>query len=500
MKKILLSISVVSILVFATGCKKDYLETSPTDKVSEEEIFSSIENANTALNGIYRFMFERTTVIDWNVQNKPGMGGILLAMDFMGEDLHISSGNWYTVTGEGNWQGHRNDNHRLTEYYYRTLYKIIGDANSILDNIDDIIATDEQKNTVKAQALVLRAYAYSYLVQFYGERYDATKGINNQLGVPLVLTAADQVMPRVTVEEVYSSIVKDLDEAIAFDISARTNKSMANRDVALGIRARVALTMQDYESAIRYANQLIDQNEYTLMNQEDYMRGFNDANVLSEFIWASMPTQDQGDAFGSYFAQIAYNANTSFMRANPKRINSALYDKISETDIRKQIWEPEPDEVNFPLPLPSFARQPYMSRKFAIKAPGGSLGDVPLLRLSEMYLILAEAYASSNQDGLAQDALFEFVKVRDLEATKSTNTGNVLLEEIWTHRRTELWGEGFRFLDLKRLNHPLDRAKTPNFVSSTVGGLMAVPIDDDRWQFLFPRPELDANPEIVQND
>lgn len=192
--------------------------------------------------------------------------------------------------------------------------------------------------------------------------------------------------------------------------------------------------------------------------------------------------------------------NTSYMRANPKRINSDLYAWISDTDVRKLMWGPEPTAENFPLPLTSFARQPYMSRKFSIKAPGNAWGDVPLIRLSEIQLILAEAYASSDQNGLAQDALFELTRVRDLEAVKSTNTGAALLEEIWNHRRVELWGEGFRFLDLKRLNQPLNRSAVPNFLPGTVNNVMLVAAGDNRWQFVFPRPELDANPLIVQND
>lgn len=499
MKKRNLTIYGTALLLLLSGCSKDYLETTPTDKVSQEVVFSSIANANTALNGIYRFMFERTNVVDWNVQNKPGVGGIMLGLDFMGEDLGISAANWYTSTGEGNWVGGRTDNHKLTEYYYRTFYKIIGDANGILDQVDGLTGSDEDKNKLKAQALTLRAYAYSNLVQLYGKRYDKNTD-NSQLGVPLVLKFSDNALPRATVKEVYDAIIKDLDDVFALNIASRSNKSQINVQVAWGIRARVALTMQDYANAITYAKKVVDAKAFPLMSKDDYAKGFNDA-TLSEFMWASMPSTDQMDAFGSYFAQIAYNANTSFMRANPKRINSALYNKISATDVRKKMWEPAPTAANFPLPLASFVREPYMSRKFSVKAAGGALGDVPLMRSSEMYLILAEAYASSNQTALAQDILFEYAKVRDAEAVKSTNTGNALLEEIWVHRRTELWGEGFRFYDLKRLNKGLDRTVVPNYVQSSVGlSAMEIPAGDNRWQFLIPLAEINANKEVIQND
>ncbi|HEY0667495.1 MAG TPA: RagB/SusD family nutrient uptake outer membrane protein [Sphingobacteriaceae bacterium] len=495
MKKIIIYSSMLALL--ATGCKKEYLETAPTDKVDNSAIFTTTDNASAALNGIYRYMFERTTATTTNVQNKPGVTGILLGVDFMGEDLGISSGNWFTVTGEGNLVGGRTDNHYMNQYYYRTFYRMIGNANYIIDNIDGATGTDAEKARIKSEALTLRAYSYSYLVQFYGKRYDASAKPNTQPGVPLLLASTDSRKPRATVEEVYAAIIADLDAAIALNSTSRVNKSHINVWVTKGLRARVALTMQDYANAIKYSKEVIDGGQFPLMNEIAYQSGFNNAPNLSEFMWATMPTTDQGDTFGSFFAQIAYNANTSFMRANPKRINSALYDQISSTDVRKKMWEPAPTATNFPLPASNFARQPYMSRKFSVKAVGDpSLGDVPLMRSAEMYLILAEAYAKSNQNGLAQDALFVLVSKRDPSAVKSTNTGNALVNEILFNRRIELWGEGFRWLDLKRLNLPLDRTVVPNYNAASVNNVMQLAAGDPKWTFLIPRSEMEANPNI----
>ncbi|WP_164123241.1 RagB/SusD family nutrient uptake outer membrane protein [Sphingobacterium sp. xlx-130] len=490
-------IGLISLLFL--GCSKDYLETSPTDKVDDKAIFSSIENVETVINGVYRYMFERTTAVSSNQQNKPGVGGVLLSNDFLAEDLHIGSSSWFTGTGDGNWNGHRIDNGTNTAYVYRTFYRIIGNANAVLDNIDLLDAPDDQKARLKSQALVLRAYAYSYLVQYYGKRYDVANKPNSQPGVPLPLSQKDNKMPRVSVEEVYAAINKDLDDAIGLNVATRADKSQTNVWIAKGLKARVALTMQDYDNAIKYAREVINSQSFKLMTVAEYKTGFNNAG-LSEFMWASMPSEDQGDTFGSYFAQIAYNANTSFQRANPKRINSVLYDFLPATDVRKTMWEPTPTQANFPLPASNFVRQPFMSRKFSIKAAGGTLGDVSLMRLSEMYLIEAESYASKGQSGPAQDVLHEINSVRNPSAVKSTKIGNELLKEIWNYRRVELWGEGFRFLDLKRLNQDMDRNTVPNYTSAAVGGFMLVKAGDDRWQFLIPRSEMENNPNIGEQN
>lgn len=496
MKKIIIFSGLVGLLAISS-CKKEYLDTVATDKVEANLVFTTVENADAALNGIYRYMFETTTTTTSNSQGKPGVAGILLGIDFMGEDLGQASATWFTSTGEGNYVAPRTDTHPSNLYYFRTFFRMIGNANYILDKIDGVIGSDADKARIKAEALTLRAYAYSYLVQFYGKRYDATAKPNSQLGVSLLLSSTDSQKPRVSVEEVYASIIKDLDAAIAINSTSKPNKSHADVWAAKGLRARVALTMQDYPNAIKFAKEVTDSKKYPLMDTTAYQSGFNDATIMPEVMWAMMPTLEQGSAFGSYFAQIAYNANTSYMRGTPKRINSALYGWISATDVRKKMWEPNPTVGNFPFPpIANWVRQPYMSRKFAVKVVGGpSLGDVTVMRSTEMYLIMAEAYAKSSQDGLAQDALYELVKARDpISAAKSTKTGTALVDEILLNRRVDLWGEGYRYLDLKRLNLPLNRTVVPNYVATSVANVMSIPAGDVKWQFFIPIAEREANP------
>lgn len=487
--------SLLSVLLFSvSSCKKDYLETAPTDQVDNTAVFTTTQNANTALNGIYRYMFQR-----YGNQNQPGVGGMLLVYDFLGDDIGQATVTWFTA--EGSWNSHRAEDSGLNSYAYRFFYRIIGNANYIIDNIDTSVGGNADKSSIKAEALTLRAYAYSYLVQMFGKRYDASAKPNTQLGVPLLISSLDTKLPRSTVEEVYTQINKDLDEAIALNISTRVNKSHINAMVARGLRARVALTMQDYPNAIKFAKEVIDSGLFPLMTSAAYQSGFNDAPSLSEFMWASIPAADQADTFGSFFSQIAFNANTTYMRGNPKRINSNTYSRISNTDVRSRMWEPAPNATNFPLPTTGFQRFPFMSRKFAVKVVGQpTLGDVPLMRSAEMFLILAEAYAMTAGQGLnARTTLFSLVSRRDPSAVISTRVGQAFIDEILFNRRIELWGEGFRWLDLKRLNLSLDRSPSafPNYVPLTMNGTVSIPAGDVRWQFLIPRAEMEANLSLV---
>ncbi|MCU0405158.1 MAG: RagB/SusD family nutrient uptake outer membrane protein [Chitinophagaceae bacterium] len=121
-----------------------------------------------------------------------------------------------------------------------------------------------------------------------------------------------------------------------------------------------------------------------------------------------------------------------------------------------------------------------------------------MMRAAEMLLIEAEAHAMAGRSTQAQDALFTLMSNRDPNYVKSTSTGAALLSEIDFHRRAELWGEGFRFTDIKRKNEPLDRTKAPN-TNLAISLVSKVEASDKLWQWLFPQDELNTNPNLEQN-
>jgi hypothetical protein len=182
-------------------------------------------------------------------------------------------------------------------------------------------------------------------------------------------------------------------------------------------------------------------------------------------------------------------------RGNPKAIFSTLYDQITDTDIRKQLWDPTGTNTSFPV-VAGGTRRPYMTRKFMLANPGNSNGDMAFMRAAEMYLIEAEALARiPGQEANARQVLYELAVNRDPAYTLSTNTGQALIDEILIQRRVELWAEGFRFYDLKRLNLPLNRNGGNH--DNSLAQLMFEPAGTKNWQFLIPRSELEYTQGIV---
>ncbi|WP_288369629.1 RagB/SusD family nutrient uptake outer membrane protein [uncultured Algoriphagus sp.] len=494
MKKLLSKIFLLG-AILSFGCSEDYLDTLPTDAVSENLVFTTTTNAMTALNGIHRSMFIR-----YDSQGQPGEGGVMIMREALAEDYVLTgiANGWFISMSR--WLNHINENSGDVRFVWRFYYKIIGNANMIIANIDDAEGPQAEKDEIKGQALAYRAWAHFNLVQLFAERYQAGGG-NSQLGVPIVLEPITEGSARNTVEEVYTQINADIDAAIALLDEGRNAKSHININVARGIKARIALTQGNYAVAAQLASQARD--GYELMSESQLYEGFNNVDN-PEWIWGSRQIDDQQTFFASYFAYVSLNFSSTNIRGNPKAINSKLYAEISDTDYRKGLWDPNASDPALRDPfidevtLSSFAKRDYMNRKFIAQANASSVGDVPYMRASEMFLIEAEALARAGNDSQAAQVLFSFASQRDPEYTLTTNTGEALIEEIMIQRRIELWGEGFRFYDLKRLNLPLDRTGA-NHVETVINSKFEEPAGTSNWQFKIPISELNANENMVQN-
>lgn len=479
-----------------TSCAKDYLETRPTNAVSDAVIFTNTNDAWKAIEGMHRFLYRQM----YGTQALGGISGNMIYMDALGEDLVMTgqSNGWFI--NEYRWINHRLDNSTICFYNYLYFFSFISNANQVLAQIEGATGPQADKNAIKGQAFAYRGWAYFMMIQLFGERF--VKGqANNGLGLPLRTEPTVGATPRVSVAEIYTQINKDLDSAItrlsANPVTTRRDKSHININVAKGFKARVALAQQEWALAAQLAAEA--RQGFELMTNAEYMGGFNNY-TNREWIWGIRQQEDQGTFFFSFFAYMSANFNSTNIRTNPKAINRLLYDQITNTDVRKGLWDPTGTNTSFPIPLsPNGSRFPFMNRKFLVANTALSIGDVPLMRAAEMLLIEAEARARNNQDAQAQDALFILARQRDPSYVKSTLTGTALINEIMTQRRVELWGEGFRFYDLKRLNLPLDRSGANH--NASLAGVFQVPSGSDlRWQFLIPLSEINnTNGVVVQN-
>ncbi len=495
MRKIVYSL----VFIFAAGfifsaCEKEFLDNYPTDNVSAFGVTSSTGTAMASLNGIHRTFYERR----YGSQGRVGIGSWYYHIAEKADDMVFNFATWTTYV---RWL-----NRDATNSYNRAdwlmFYDWIANANVLINGIDENTSgSQEEKDIIIGQSLLYRAVCHYNLVRMWAKRY-VPGGGNTQPGIPIMTETTTEGLARATVEAVYTQINQDIDAAILLlDGKPRTNKSHLNVDVGRGLKARVALTMGNYSTAVSFAV-LARTTDYSLMDSATYFLGFRiGSEANGEFMWASHLTEDQTDKWGNYGAYVSRNFSSSSIRKNPRSISSLLYNTISPTDVRKLLWDPTGDHLNLPSGVEivaSAARFPYTNQKFLSVSTGDSRVDVPHMRISEMYLIEAEAEARQGNFANAAAALYTMAVVRDASYTLSTNTGPALIDEIMLQRRVELWGEGFRWFDLKRLDLPLDR-NGANHKGSIIRNLWDVPAGANMWQSLIPQAEMDANENMVQN-
>ncbi|RZK57138.1 MAG: RagB/SusD family nutrient uptake outer membrane protein [Pedobacter sp.] len=484
---------VIVALTFGS-CKDDYLDTKPTDRIAKADAIATTTNLMASINGIHRSLY-----VQYSRQEEGGQGAVNLNIDYMGDDIVNTVST--TAYGVHKWQTHRSASTLNNAFIYTFYYKIIANANIIIENIDNATGPEADKKAIKGEALAYRAWAHFVLVQVFGKRYDAA-GNNTQAGIPIMITSEIGGKPRSSVEDVYTQINTDIDASIASftGATARLNKSHFNVAVAKGLKARIALTQGKWAIAAQFANEA--RTGLNLMTNAEYLAGFN-SYENQEWMWGSKQVEDQTTYFYSFFAYLG-TFNSSANRTVPKRMNSLLYAQIAATDVRKQLWDPTGTSTTFiaynqPVGVVATAAASFKQGKFR-NAGATSVGDVVNMRVGEMFLIEAEARArlgiagAAAETTLAQNVLFTFAKNRNPNYVLTTNTGTALLNEILIQRRIDLWGEGFRFFDLKRQDLPLNRTGSNH--TTALSGVLSVAAGGPEWQWSIPQDEINSNPAI----
>lgn len=479
-----------------TSCNEDFLDTTPTSSIGDVTAYSTADNLMTIINGMHRNMYYRQN----SSQGQNGYTAQMIYADVLGEDVIFpTEGNrWFVSTMR--WLDNNNESSGNVSYPWNFWYGMIRNANNVITYGKEASGSVDLKENAIGQAHAYRAFAYFQLVQLYANRYKA--GMNNdQMGVVIRLDPSPEVMQehkaRSTVEETYEQIWKDLDEAEKL-LAGKTknNASHFALDNVLGLKARVALVQQNYAKAAQYA-QLARQGK-SLMSIEDYVKGFNDYEN-KEWMWGVKIVDDQTDYFGNFHAYMSRNYNSTQIRQAPKIMNIKLYNAFPKSDVRTQVVDSTGQHKDLEL-ANSYSKFPYTSQKFLTKNKNNnvSLGDVPFMRVAEMYLIEAEAKYHLGDEAGSKAVLAELVKARDPEFTSFASSGAKYLEEIMLNRRIELWGEGFRFFDLKRTNSPLNRRDT-GADAAVINNTWEINANDSRWTYVIPRSELNSNPLCKQN-
>lgn len=462
------------------------LDTEPmggtvTSKQKADVVAANPAMAEAGLEGLPQSL--KLYMSNYDVHTDFGVPSLFLITDSRGMDLYsLNIGyNWYSGAAEmGDFAGNYYDN----LIFWNTYYKIIKSSNDLLDGTPSGDDVAEEIKFFRSQSYAYRAYAYLNLAQMYQFTYAKDPEART---VPLI-TDANMVevgmngCPRATGTEIYAQILSDIENTInlleAIPDYNIPSKRFVNLAVAYGLRARTMLFMQNWAGAVEAADKAISLAKAAGLSPYSIAEASQPAFVSLDdhnFMWGIQNLTSEAFTGGVVnFASMmgSWMSNGYCSTGTYRMINNALYEEIPTTDVRKGWWlnGSAAPAASMPAAYKSYiascvgkanAFLPYTQVKFgaASTGPGTPNGatDVPLMRVEEMYLIKAEAEGMQSPATGAQ-TLSNFVKTyRDSNYSFSASSSQALQDEVWKQRRLELWGEGFSYFDMMRLQKTLDR-------------------------------------------
>lgn len=392
-------------------------------------------------------------------------------IDFIGFDIGY---NWYS---SGLSLGDRGLSAYGSYYAWVNYYNQVYAANAVVGQID----AETENSTLQfylAQALCIRAFDYFNLIQQFQFTY---KGNEDAPGVPIILdTNATEAgvngIARNTVGEVYEQIMKDLDLAIKLLTASseiRSDKRYVDLAVAYGLRARVNLVMQNWSAAASDAQAAIDNSDATPLSFEGAKKPGFIKMTENNWMWGIFISETDRVVTSAIVNWPSHMGSFNYGYASVgawRMINPSLYEEINPSDARKGWFlDANSKSNNLSSQQQAYVNSkgipPYAQVKFApYKEELGTstnANDIPLMRIEEMYLILAEAQAMSGNASQGKTTLETFVKTyRDPDYSCEGSSDKEIQDEVWIQRRIELWGEGLAYFDLLRLRKGIDRAST----------------------------------------
>lgn len=504
-----------------------------TDDQKQETVDAVPGRLKADLTGIYHYMGTQYAGRPTAGRDDDfGYATSAISLDLNASDMVCDNSgyNWFSVASQ---YTDRNANYANPVIRYAIFYNQIKLANDLIASIDPN-TDNEQLKSYLGQAKAVRAFDYLNLAPYYQFNYASSK---DKPCVPLVTEATTNFTdnPRATVEEVYKQIMDDLNSAIdLLEGYKRDNKSQIDQQIAYGLRARANLYMGNYKEAAEDADKALA--GYTPASREDVSKPYFYSINESDWMWgilintndiAAGPNATWPSQLGS-FSGNSYTAGVGCY----KRINSLLFNKIPNTDIRKQWWvhtengklhsdllstlswtytNSNKQEVtvkgndiidltitDVKVPMPE-----YTNVKFGMKSGIGSgtnNNDWCLMRAEEMILIKAEGLAMSGDLSAGKAVLENFVKTyRDPSYVSKATTAAAFQNEVWFQRRVELWGEGFSMADIMRLNKPVVRFHSNDKANWPDAFRFNIPVGDPYLLMRFTQTEMNNNKGIVDN-
>lgn len=439
---------IVSAGVLLSSCKK-WLDVQPNSQIKESEMFKSESGFKEALAGVYTILTEEP------------LYGKELTYGMMGVLSHEWVGYPTAYDEDGNYNYTAANAERRIEGVWANMYRALSNVNNILENIDQHkVFTGDNFRVIKGEALALRAFIHFDLLRCFGASFAANPA---QPSIPYVTRYTAQQSAQLTVQAAAAKILEDLLEArTLLEVDPiytgrevgefEDNGYLVNRQLHLnyyaveGLLARLYLYMGDYVNAKRSAQKVVSSSKFSFSTQDNLIRGV-DLSGAPEHLFALQVT-------GLPQRSIQYLSQEG----------SSIFSLTEATLL--SYYESITDDYRY-LYLFKNGTGASADRRFLLKyaAPSGDvsayyLNKMPIIKLAEMYYILAEC---ANHDG--EDVLPYINAVRRARGVPEMTTAPADFRSTMTAEfRKEFIGEGQLFYYYKRLNQQTISGSDKNLV------------------------------------
>lgn len=356
---------------------------------------------------------------------------------------------------------------------YNSTYKRIAKLNILLDGIDDAKGSDVLRVKGKAQAHLLRAYNYFVLVNVFAKPYAKATAATDRAIIVRDEFNMESTPAQSTVQEVYDFIQADIQASLADLPEQKDNPYRPGKALGYALKAKVHLYKGELDVAIDAAKKVFDY-KVGLWDLEQYANDkVGNPMVVVDF---DMPE-----------CLVHFNGNNS-MDPEPVHITKELASLFEDNDLRKSLFlfrSPHPMAEKGSLCFGTYSKVRW---------------NVAGMRLSEVYLILAECYA---RKGMVQEALDQVNALRQyrfkaedftlLEAANAEEARQIVVDE----RRRELMLTNNSFFDMKRYTVIPEYRRT---LKKVVSGI-EYSLDPDSHLYVIPFSieALESNPNLIQN-
>lgn len=447
----------ISLMVMGTMCScKKILEVSPEYIRTTTQVYANNASADSVLVGLY-FTLAASNSYNKDIPLSPGLSA----------DELVPNPQGFSTSYISMYNNALDPNNAQTNAFWTDSYNVIYIANSIIEGVASSKGmTAEGKKRCTGEAQFVRAFAYFYLVNFFGD-------------VPLVTTTdykTSSVLPRTATALVYQQILKDLvsAESNLGDEYPTTGRVRPNKWVVKAMLSRVYLYLGDWANAAAKSTEVIGNNSVYSMER---MTADTSAMTIfhadsKEAIWQLW------NSYGSALGVSTLGDYTSFLVSSQSA--TSLMSAFETGDLRSINYVAYSNTLN----------ACYINK---YRLDGTSTNNFKeytmVLRLAEQYLIRAEARVKQGDLSGAQ-ADINVIRVRaGLGNTNATDQGS-LLAAIGQERRVELcfeWGD--RWLNLKRLGQ-LDAVMKLDKPNTWKSSAALYPI---------PKIEIQNNNKLTQN-